>query len=648
MKRFLVGILLVAAASAALLLSDLGRVGKSPTARNLKRIAILQHSSRPVLDDTVAGVLEGLRASGFNVGQNLQVTFYNPEGSMSDAVMMARAITDGGFDLAVTVSTPCLQILAEANRDGRVPHVFCCVTDPFTAGVGLSAKSPADHPRHLTGIGTFQPVRELFLQARRIHRSLRSVGVVWCPSEACSAQCLAAARKVCAELAITLEEVTVNASADVLDAARALAARGVQAIWVGGDNLVESTFPSIVQACREARIPCFTSAPAYCEQGALFSLGADYYAVGKLAGAKAARILASGDPAREPVERAVPEQLAVNLLAAQELTDPWAIPPDVLADAAVVVDRLGTHRKAEPLTRRWRVHLVTYSDSFLSDETLRGIREGLPEAGLVEHRDYTLSLACAQGDMATLPTLFDAARTKGVDLYLVVSTPTLQAAVQRVMDTPVVFCTVADPVKAGAGKNAADHLPNITGISTLGPYPEMARLLQTSFPGFRRVGTLFCPAEVNSVLNKEIFSRECRERGIEVVAVPVNSPEELAYAAEALCAKRPDAVVQVIDNLTTAGFDALAAAARRARMPLFSHTSDGVRKGAALGLCRDYCTAGREAALMAARIMRGDLPSRIPFRPAEACVLVIDLQNARKIGLAIPEAVLAQTDEIRQ
>lgn len=648
MKRFLVGILLVAAASAALLLSDLGRVVKIPAARGLKRIAVFQYSSRPVLDDTVAGVLEGLRASGFTVGQDLQVSFFNPEGNTSDAVVMARAITDGGFDLAVTVGTPCLQVLAEANRDGRVPHVFCCVTDPYAAGVGLNAKSPSDRPRHLTGIGTFQPVRGLFLRARRIHPSLRSVGVVWCPSEACSEQCLAAARKVCAEVGITLEEATVDTTADVPDAARALAARGVQAIWVGGDNLVESAFPGIVQACREARIPCFTNAPAYCGQGALFSLGADDYAVGKLAGGKAARILAGGDPAREPVENAVPEQLAVNLLTAEGLADPWTLPPDVLADAAVVTDRSGTHRKTEPLARRWRTHLVTYSDSFLSDETLRGIRVGLTEAGLVEHRDYSLTLACAQGDMATLPALFDAARTKGVDLYLVVSTPTLQAAVQRVRDTPVVFCTVADPVKAGAGKSAADHLPNITGISTLGPYPEMAGLLQTSFPGLRRVGTLFCPTEVNSVLNKEIFSRECRARGIEVVAVPANTPEELPYAAEALCAKRPDAVVQVIDNLTAAGFDALAAAARRARMPLFSHTSDGVRKGAALGLCRDYCSAGREAALTAARIMRGDLPSRIPFRPAEACVLVIDLQNARKIGLAIPEAVLAQADEIRQ
>ncbi|MBP7867133.1 MAG: ABC transporter substrate-binding protein [Acidobacteria bacterium] len=647
MKRFGVGILLVATASAALLLSDLGRAGKALSAKGFKRIAIFQYSSRPVLDDTVAGVLEGLRSSGYNVGQNLQVAFYNPEGSAPDAAVMARAITDGGFDLAVTVSTPCLQVLAEANRDGRVPHVFCCVTDPFAAGVGLSAKSPAGRPPHLTGIGTFQPVRELFLRARGINPSLRRVGVVWCPSEACAEQCLTVARKVCAELDIILEEVTVNATAEVLDAARALASRDVQAIWTGGDNLVESTFPGIVQACREARIPCFTNAPAYCEQGALFSLGADYYAVGKLAGGKAARILAGGDPAREPVESAVPEQLAVNLSAAEGLSEPWAIPPDVLADAGVVIDRGGTHRKAEPLARRWRIHVVTYSDSFLSDETLRGIREGLPEAGLVERRDYTLTLACAQGDMATLPSLFDAARVKGVDLYLVVSTPTLQAAVQKVMDTPVVFCTVADPVKAGAGRSAADHLPNITGISTLGPYPEMAQLLHSCFPAFRRVGTLFCPVEVNSVLNKEIFSRECRARGIEVIAVPANTPEELSYAAEALCSRRPDAVVQVIDNLTAAGFDGLAAAARRARIPLFSHTSDGVRKGAALGICRDYSTAGREAALTAARIMRGDLPSRIPFRPAEAKVIIVDLQNARKTGLAIPETVLAQASEIR-
>ena len=69
----------------------------------------------------------------------------------------------------------------------------------------------------------------------------------------------------------------------------------------------------------------------------------------------------------------------------------------------------------------------------------------------------------AQGDMATLSTMIDAAVSDQTDLLLVSTTPALQAALRRAGKHNVVFSLVANPVIAGAGKSNKDHAPNVTG-----------------------------------------------------------------------------------------------------------------------------------------------------------------------------------------
>jgi hypothetical protein len=54
-KRLALGISLIVLTSAVLLLSDLDR--RTPAARSIAKIAILQHASSSVLDDGVAGMI---------------------------------------------------------------------------------------------------------------------------------------------------------------------------------------------------------------------------------------------------------------------------------------------------------------------------------------------------------------------------------------------------------------------------------------------------------------------------------------------------------------------------------------------------------------------------------------------------------------
>ena len=281
-RRLSLGIGLIILVSGILLVSDWNR---GNTAKHkIPRVAVFQFSSRPLLDEGVAGVIEGLKARGFIQGQTIRIEEFNSQNDLPTANSIARAIEDGGYDLAITVSTPCLQAMASANRAGKVTHVFGLVTDPFIAGVGLNRDRPLEHPRYMVGIGTFQPVRDALLYAKRSYPALRRVGTVWNPAEACSEACMRVARSTCKEMGVELLEAQVESSTAVGEATSSLLARGVEAIFIGGDNTVEMAMNTIVKLANEGRIPVIGCAPGHADVGALIGLGADYVEVGRAEG----------------------------------------------------------------------------------------------------------------------------------------------------------------------------------------------------------------------------------------------------------------------------------------------------------------------------------------------------------------------------
>lgn len=660
LKRLLPGIGLIVLAALVLLAAD--RFQQAAPRGEAPAIAIFQWASRPVLDDCVAGAVAGLRARGLEPDRDIRIRFYNAENDLSTANGMARAILEAGNRLVITISTPCLQVMANVNQAGKIPHIFGAVTDPFAAGVGISREK---RPPHLAGLGTFQPVRETFQLAKRLNPALRRVGVAWNPGDAASEACLLLARDECRKLGITLVEAQVEATSAVAEAAASLTARGVQALWIGGDNTVEMAVASLVKAARQAGIPFFCNAPTHLQVGAFFALGADYREVGRLTGDLAARVLRGLDPATVPVENIVPQQLAINLAALAGLQERWTPDQETLAKAAVLIDGQGkTVRSpgkpveaapaaapgspaARPAAAKlWRIQLLDYTDSVNAEETHAGLFAEFKALGLAEGRDFTLGRHSAHGDMGILSGIFDAALNAQPDLIITTSTPTLQLAVNKVKRIPVVFTVVADGVQAGAGQSDAKHLPNVTGVTTMSDFDGMVRLVRDHFPAVRRIGTLFVPGEVNSVRYKEELAKAAARGGLELEAVGVATTAEVSDATLSLAGKGVGIITQISDNLTGSAIPAVAEAARKAGVPLFGFVSGTIKGGAAVAVARDYEEGGRLGARLVARIMKGESPAAIPFTPLKGNLIVVSPKNAERYGMTIPAALLKKAGRV--
>jgi ABC-type uncharacterized transport system substrate-binding protein len=659
-KRLALGFVLIVLASAVLLLSDRDRrtatagTGAAASAR-VWRVAIVQHASTPVLDEGVQGMIAGLAERGFTDGDRIRLRTYNAQGDLATGNAIARQVTTGEFDLVLTSSTPSMQAVANANRAGRTRHVFGLVADPFSAGVGLDAARPLQHPRNMVGLGSFLPVDEAFALARRALPTLARVGVAWNPSEANSEAFTRKAREACRALGVTLLEANVESTSGVAEAVQSLASRGAQALFVGGDNTMLSAVDAAIAAARTARIPVFTIVPGAADRGTLFDVGLNFRELGRLTGQLAARVLGGVDPATLPIRDAqaeVPRRFIVNLLAARGLRERWTIPSETARAATVLVDEGGVHARTPPaaarpaLARKWRLDLVQFNNVLDVEESEEGVMAGLREAGLVKGRDYVTTVRNAQGDMATVSGLIDAAIVERTDLLITFSTPTLQAALQRARNVPIVFNYLASAIAAGAGKSDTDHLPNVTGVYMSAAFDEMLTLIRGTLPSARTLGTLYVPAEVNTVFYKDRLQEETAKAGFELIAVPANTSSDVADAALALVSRRPDAICQIPGNLTASAFPSIAQAAQRARLPVFAFQTSQVRAGASLVVGRDYRDSGRQAALLAARVMRGESPASLPFQAVTRTRVIVNLEAARRIGLVIPRTIVEHAAEV--
>ena len=654
-RRLSLGVILIVLSSASLLISDWHQ--RKAVGDKTPRVAIVQHSAHAALDEGVLGVLDGLTTNGLVDGQNISIRRLNADGDFTVANAIAGQVVAAGFDLVVTISTPSLQTVAKANSSERVIQVFGLVADPYRAGVGIGRKSPLDHPKRLVGVPSPLPVADSFRLARKLFPGLQSVGVVWNPSEANSEITTMQAREICQELRINLREVNVDSSVAVAEAAAALTAQGVQALWVGGDNTVALSLDSAISAARKARIPVFSVLPTEPNRGTLFDIGTNFYDAGRMTGKMAAEILAGVDPATIPIPAKVPEKLVLNKQALKRLKDPWEFPEDIIARADVIVDEAGIHQKETrtspvptetgqkgsgalrqpPEGRLFKIGLVYFGPDPSVDACMAGLFGELKNLGFVEGKNLQVRKAHAQGEIINIPSILQNFDNEDLDLIIPMSTPVLTAAINAVKKKPVVFTYVYDPIAAGAGKTPTDHLPNITGTGSFPPVDDTLVVIRELLPKVQAVGTLYNSSEANSRKVIDVGRELFQKRGIKLEEVTVTNTSEVFQAAQVLTTRNIQAIWITGDNTALQAFEGIAKAAADARLPLVINDPEYTEKGALVAVGIGWQRTCQGAAKKVAQVLLGEKPQNLPFENVVVKKLVLNSDVARKLGITFPE-----------
>lgn len=573
----------------------------------IKHIAVVNMVENPMLERAQAGLEAGLLDGGLKPGEHYIMKRYSAQGEIGQLPQIVDAALCDKPDLIITITTPAL--IAASRRVTDIPIVFTVASDPRKLNLFTDGR-----PSNICGVHDDPPVDQLLEMAGRYVSGLSAAGIVYDPAQANSMISVKKLREAGQQQGIRILEATVASSPEISMAAQSLIQRGAQAFILSADNLVYSGFPAIYRAATSAGIPIFVTEPEFVERGATGAIGDNFYSWGRESGLMAAQVIA-GIP---------PLQLPIRPTTDYERIDPIA---------KATTDRL------------FQLRLVHYSETEFSERCHEGLLEGLKRAGLKQGIDYNLRVYNAQGDMSTLSSIMTAVRSDRVDLLMVISTPALQAALRQAgSDTRIVFTGVGDAVRAGAGRSETDHLPNVTGITTRSAFADMASLISESVPGVRNVGTLYTPAEINSVLYKNWFEEALASVGLGLIAVPVTASGDVPQSAIELVNQDIQVLAQVVDNLTRPGFGLIARRAADNNLSVFVFDSDQMKDGGAVCLSRDYYDAGIEAAEKAVRVLRGESPEHIPFSNTQSLKVIVNPELVKKYGLRLPQDFVDQAE----
>lgn len=305
----------------------------------------------------------------------------------------------------------------------------------------------------------------------------------------------------------------------------------------------------------------------------------------------------------------------------------------------------GAVQAAPPL----RIGEIKFTTHPALDADQRGFAAGLASAGFKEGVQVVFDRRSAEGDPVRAEAIARKFQQDKVVLIHSIATQASQAVVKSGNRIPVVFSSVTDPVFAGIvadnsgiGTRTNTH---VTGVSDRWPVDLQLQTYARLLPGARDWGTIYNPAEPNSVRHIEAMREAARRLGLTLHEATVSQGSEVNAAADRL-AQKVRAIVVTSDNTTVANLDALVRVCEARRVPLFAGDIDSVERGAVAAYGMDYFLVGYAAGKKASLILKGVKPGDIPWGPMEKFRLVINLRAAAAQGMEISGDMLSRADRV--
>ncbi|HEX8924777.1 MAG TPA: ABC transporter substrate-binding protein, partial [Terriglobales bacterium] len=270
---------------------------------------------------------------------------------------------------------------------------------------------------------------------------------------------------------------------------------------------------------------------------------------------------------------------------------------------------------------------------------MKGLFDGLAQQGFVKDQNLEVSMAHAQGEISNIPMLVQNFVTQGVDLILTLTTPCLTAACTAARNSKIVFTYCYDPVAAGAGKSAVDHLPNVTGVGSFPPVEATVDLIQKLVPNVKAVGTVYNSSEANSVKVISVARDIFRNRGISLQEVTATNTSEVFQATQVACNRNVQAMWVTGDNTALQSFDGVVKATSSAKLPLIINDPEFTDRGALACVGIGWYPSGKAGGIVAARVLKGENPGVIPFQNVVEQKLVLNQKAANALGVTFPPEV---------
>ena len=231
---------------------------------------------------------------GKEKGVAFMIDYDNPN---ADSTIMSQIISNfqaDKVDLMVGIATPVAMAMQAATEDSQTPVVFSAVSDPVSAELVASLDAPGGN---ITGTSDYLDTNAIMDLIFAVDPDADKIGFLYNVGEDSSKTPIAHAKEYLDAKGIAYVERTGTNAAEVKQAAQALVADGVDAIFTPTDNTIMKDYLGIYEIFVDAGIPHYTGADSFALNGAFLGYGVDYANLGRETADMIAEILLDGkDP----------------------------------------------------------------------------------------------------------------------------------------------------------------------------------------------------------------------------------------------------------------------------------------------------------------------------------------------------------------
>ena len=262
----------------------------------------------------LAPLRESLKQLGYVEGKNIRLDYRN-QPDENAARETARAFARARVDLIVAFENQAVRAAQAATSE--IPVVFAHVSDPIAAGFVKSMARPGGN---LTGVADYVGQ----LQDKRVQIfgemvNLRRLLILTDPTDPATPSLTAEIARAAPQLKVQLVERSATTEGEITKIFASLKKGEVDGMLAISPKLI-TNFPALIlRLGLEHKVPLATHRRALVEQGALFSYGPNYSAVGRDLAGYVDRIFKGTKPAELPVQQAARLELVINVRTATAL-----------------------------------------------------------------------------------------------------------------------------------------------------------------------------------------------------------------------------------------------------------------------------------------------------------------------------------------
>ena len=294
-----------------------------------------------------------------------------------------------------------------------------------------------------------------------------------------------------------------------------------------------------------------------------------------------------------------------------------------------------------------RIGFIQTGSRQQNQSLLDAFRTGLSALGWTEGNNIVVLDRWAEDRTDQLPAIVKELIGSDVTILVTAGTPATLAARRASTTIPIVLVGVDDPVSLGIVESSGHPGGNATGLSLTSSevIAERSGLLRQLVPGLHRLAVIVRDDPGLDQKLQDIRS-DAQRKGIEALMLEATTAKALELAFARLRADRCQAIYVASGPLGPVKRARIIALAADSRLPAIYSFRIFPVEGGLMSFAADYGDLFGRAAGFVDRILKGANPAVVPVEPPRKFNLSVNLYSARSLGLTIPSAILARTDEI--